>query len=184
MAKSFRAYESVITMTGRPEGLSIVAPDVIGDQVQTLALWELHAKRVRSWIDGGARVIVPLQCGQLSAGELLEKAKRIFGTDKLCAGIPSNLSAMPPADCATLHHHDFHILGRVVMTEELRQKMAALQANNPLANFTADANWLRSRIRKLSLPEARIPNTSGMPHDSRRTRAVKRLLISEAYQVG
>ena len=54
--KVFRAYESVINMTDRPEGLSIVAPDVIGDQVQTLALWEVHAKRVLSWVEAGARV--------------------------------------------------------------------------------------------------------------------------------
>ncbi|WP_257605300.1 hypothetical protein [Pseudomonas sp. UMAB-40] len=183
--KVFRAYESVITMTDRPEGLSIVAPDVIGDQVKTLALWEEHAKRVFSWIDAGARVIVPLQCGQLTAGEMLAEAKRIFGTGKLCAGIPSNLAAMPAEDCATLRHDDFHILGRVVMTEELQQKLAALRENNSEANFTADANWLRSRTHKISRAvEPRLPNPIGFPQDSPRTLAVKKILISEAYQYG
>ncbi|MEB0222062.1 hypothetical protein [Pseudomonas sp. AB12(2023)] len=67
-AKVCRVYESVLNMTDRPGGLSIVAPDVIGDQRGTLALWDLYAKRVIQWISAGARVIVPLQRGSLTAG--------------------------------------------------------------------------------------------------------------------
>lgn len=61
-------------------------------------------------------------------------------------GIPSNKAAMSIAKCATLHHHAFHILGRVQQNEEQVQRMAALTANNPGATLTADANWLRSRM--------------------------------------
>lgn len=184
-AKVFRVYESVIQMTDRPDGLSIVAPDVIGDQVQTIALWMAHATKVRAWVEAGARVIVPLQSGELSAGRLLEKAKAIFGTERLCAGIPSNLKAMTAEDCVTLYHSDFHILGRVIVTDELAQKLSALRQNNPDATYTADANWLRARTRKISCAvEPRLANPHGIPQDSPRTRAVKKVLAAEAYHYG
>jgi hypothetical protein len=181
--KVFSAYETVMRQTDRPSGLSIVAPDVIGCQAKTLALWDVHAKRVRSWIDHGARVIVPLQRGKLSAGAMLDHAQRIFGTDRFCAGIPSNLEAMSSEDCSTLHHHDFHVLGRVVLTAELRAKLDALMANNPDANYTSDANWMRSRMRKIS---AAMKGLRGQehrnPHDTPRMWAVMEVLRNDPYQ--
>lgn len=180
--KVFRVYESVLNMTDRPAGLSIVAPDVIGDQTATLALWEAHAKRVRTWIDDGARVIVPLQRGELSAGLMLAHAKRIFMTDRFCAGIPSNLEAMSAEDCSTLHHHDFHVLGRVIMTVELAVKLRGLLANNPDATYTADANWMRSRIRQISsAAQSSRHEPSRNLFESSRTRAVRSVLRCDAY---
>lgn len=180
--KVFSTYESVLNMTDRPSGLSIVAPDVIGDQAATLTLWSEHAERVRSWISAGARVIIPLQRGALSAGVMLAHAKRIFQTDRFCAGIPSNLEAMSAEDCATLHHHDFHVLGRVIMTAELELKLRALKANNPGATYTADANWLRSRIRQISSAAERLRYEPSIDlFESLRTRAVRSVLREEAY---
>jgi len=179
----FQVYESILMMTSKPEGLSIVAPDVIGDQAATLELWTEHAARVGNWIAAGARVIVPLQCGALTAGQLLDAAKEIFGTERFCAGIPSNLAAMDAEDAATLHHSDFHILGRVVITEDLRAKLDALLANNPDATYTSDANWLRSRLREISRAKTMAaPNPQGRPLDSSRTRAVRAVLRVDAYK--
>ncbi|MNN12058.1 hypothetical protein D3C81_1250370 [compost metagenome] len=169
-------------MTDKPQNLSIVAPDVIGDQRGTLALWEVHAERVRAWIDAGARVIIPLQCGELSAGSMLDRAKQIFRTDRFCAGLPSNLKAMPAADASTLLHSDFHILGRVAMTEDLKVKLNVLLANNPAAYYTADANWLRSRLRQISsAAQVFRQERSGTSWDSSRTRAVRSVLQRDAY---
>jgi len=184
-AKVFRVYESVLGMTDRPRGLSIVAPDVIGDQLATLALWRVHADRVRAWITGGARVIVPLQRGAFTAGMMLNHAKDIFRTDRFCAGIPSNLEAMSVSDCSTLHHHDFHVLGRVILTNELTAKLEALVENNPDAIYTADANWMRSRIRQISSAAKALkhhPDHSPGLRDSSRTRAVQAVLQCDSYQ--
>lgn len=181
--KVFRAYESVLHMTDKPEGLSIVAPDVIGDQGATIELWETHAERVRGWIAARARVIVPLQRGSLSAGEMLKNAIRILGTDRFCVGVPSNLEAMTCADALTLRHHDFHILGRVVLTPELTSKLNALLTNNPGAVYTADANWLRARIREISSAAQALRQDPSTPSwDSFRTRAVRSILRNDAYQ--
>lgn len=178
----FTKYESVILMTTNPQGLSIVAPDVIGDQIATLKLWTEHANRVKRWIDQGVRVIVPLQRGNLCAAEMLELAKQTFGTDRFCAGIPSNLEAMSAEDCSTLFHSDFHVLGRVILTEELERKLGALKANNPEANYTADANWLRARTKKISVEANSLsPDRSMGLGDTKRTRAVRNILRQEAY---
>lgn len=181
--KVFGVYESVLTMTDKPGGLSIVAPDVIGNQLATLALWEAHAARVSTWISGGARVIVPLQRGELSADVMLAHAKRIFQTDRFCAGVPSNLEAMSAEDCATLHHHDFHVLGRVILTSDLAVKLRALLANNPAATYTADANWMRSRIAQISTAAQHLRyEPSHSPFESSRTRAVRSVLRCDAYR--
>lgn len=165
-------------------GLSIVCPDVIGDQDATVALWRAHAGDVERWVERGARVIVPLQVGTLSAGELLDEAKRIFGTPRLCAGIPSNLEAMGPEDCATLRHDDFHLLGRVVVTPELGEKLKAILANNPNATLTSDANWMRSRLKKISqaLSDTKRPEFGpGKVSETRRSQALAYVLVKEAY---
>lgn len=181
--KVFLVYETVLGATEKRGNLSIVAPDVVGDQLGTVALWEAHAERVIKWINTGCRVIVPLQCGDMPAAVMLAHAKRIFQTDRFCAGIPSNLAAMTAEDCATLRHHDFHVLGRVVITADLAVKLHALLVNNSGATYTADANWLRSRLQKIGVEHKRLRyEPSRNMFESSRTRAVRAVLRSEAYR--
>ncbi|MGF7243891.1 hypothetical protein ABIC11_004347 [Pseudomonas oryzihabitans] len=177
----FTIYRALCNTTMRPKNLSIVAPDVVGDQQATLLLWHRYARDIRSWVDVGARVIIPLQAGSLSAGELLQEAIGLLGTKACCAGIPSNLAAMTAADCRTLKHNDFHILGRVVMTDELRDKVQALLTRNAGATISSDANWLRSRTRQIA---GTVEMLRGTPNllQTRRTRAVKALLKHDAFE--
>ncbi|KUM43361.1 hypothetical protein [Pseudomonas sp. EpS/L25] len=130
--------------------------------------------------DAGARVIIPLRAGSLSAGELLQEEIGFLGTKAFCAGIPSNLAAMTTADCRTLKHDDFHILGRVVMTDELQEKVQNLVAGKAGATISSDANWLRSRSRKIAGAEEMLSGTPDLLQ-TRRTRAVKALLKLDAF---
>jgi hypothetical protein len=178
----FSAYESILGMTEAPENLTIVAPDVVGDQQATLRLWEEHAVRICTWIARGARVVMPLQKGSLSIEQLLDRTKGILGTSGFCCGIPSNLKALSPQDCAGITHHDFHILGRVVLTPDVQAKVSVLLANNQNASFTADANWLRSRIREISAAASTLSRrTSIRDPDTARTKAVKAMLCRSSY---
>lgn len=129
-----------------PAHLFVVAPDKVGDQLATLDRLAQYAGRVRALIDLGCQVIVPLQRGVLSATEMLARAAAVLGTDRFVAGIPSNKEALSMAECRTLNHHAFHVLGRVQMNQDQIDRLAALTAQNPTAIITADANWLRSRI--------------------------------------
>ncbi|WP_434716344.1 hypothetical protein [Paraburkholderia sp. A3RO-2L] len=80
---------------------------------------------------------------------MLERAKSILGTGQFVAGIPSNAEAMSVAECATLKHHSFHVLGRVQMNEDQVARIEALRTLQPQAEITADANWMRSRIDQI-----------------------------------
>lgn len=75
-SKVIRAYETIATNTIQPANLSVVAPDVVGDQVETRRLWVLYADSIRKWVGMGVRVIIPLQVGEMSGGELLKKLAR------------------------------------------------------------------------------------------------------------
>lgn len=177
----FQVYEFVINGTDGSPNVSIVAPDVVADQGATLALWQEHRDLIRSWLDRGVRVIVPLQTGPMPADQLLQEAVELLGTDQFCAGIPSNEAAMSPAECSLLRHHDFHILGRVKLNDEVAAKVSALKANSPNANLTADANWLRSRTRKAGQLRDAMPIQI---FESRRTQAITHLLREEGYALG
>ncbi|HEJ4407899.1 TPA: hypothetical protein SL557_000178 [Pseudomonas aeruginosa] len=177
----FQVYDLVISTTDGSPNVSIVAPDVVADQQATFALWKEHRDLIRFWIDSGVRVIVPLQTGPMPADQLLQAAIELLGTDRFCAGIPSNEAAMSPAECSLLRHHDFHILGRVKLNDEIAAKVAALKANSPEANLTADANWLRSRTRKAGRLREAMPIQM---FESRRTQAVTHLLREEGYALG
>lgn len=180
--KVFQTYETLINQTAQSGNLSIVAPDVVGDQVSTLELWAEHAQRVKRWVKAGARVIVPLQVGRLSAGDLLQEAFKLFGTRNVCAGVPSNLASMSANDAATIRHGDFHILGRVVLTPYLAEKVSAILQSNPDAQLTADANWLRARTTRISTLARALPR-SNLPFDCRRSRAIKELLVADGYHL-
>ena len=144
-----RVYESLADRYGCEEyagNLYVVAPDKVGDQLATLDRLAKYADRVRALIEAGCKVIVPIQRGVIPAAEMLARAAAVLGTDRFVAGIPSNKEAMSHAECATLKHHAYHILGRVQMNQDQIERLQALTERNPDAEITADANWLRSRL--------------------------------------
>jgi hypothetical protein len=179
----FHAYECLIDLSDNPQRLSIVAPDVVGDQGATIELWNKHSSRMRRWVAAGVRLIMPLQTGSLPASAVLEIAISVLGTKDFAAGIPSNLVAMPALECGNIFHHDFHILGRVALSEAIRNKVSRILHTNPQAKLTADANWLRSRIAKLSTVETSKPSKIN-EFSSRRSQAISSLLGLEKYQRG
>lgn len=130
--------------------LSVVAPDKVGDQLATLERLRLYANRLRAMMDAGCIVIVPIQRGVMPAAVMLDQVAAILGSRRFVAGIPSNKEALSIAECATLKHRRFHILGRVQMNSEQAARLQALATLNPAAAMTADANWLRGRISEVS----------------------------------
>lgn len=141
-------YESIVDCES-PEVLRrlyVVAPDKVGDQLESLARLESYSPRVRALIDSGCQVIVPLQRGSIPVAEMLKLSAEILGTKDFVVGVPSNKEALSVGDCSTLRHARFHILGRVQMDKDQDERLKALIAANPGARISADANWLRSRL--------------------------------------
>lgn len=144
-----RVYESIADpfLAGfNPSQLYLVAPDKVGDQLATLERLAKYASRVHALIRMGCKVIVPLQRGVIPAAEMLARAIKILGTNQFVAGIPSNKEALSIAECSSLNHHAYHILGRVQMNRDQLDRLSALAGDNSDVEITADANWLRSRL--------------------------------------
>jgi len=175
-----RRYDDIALMTRCPANLYVVAPDCVGNQAETLRLLATWSARIKALINQGVNVIVPIQCGALPGQQMIERVASILETRQFIAGIPSARAAMSIAECQTLSHRAFHILGRVQMNEEQRDRVKALRFRNPGATVNADANWLRSRLKKvIRLTEAeRQRCLSDMPltFDHPRTNAVAQAL--------
>lgn len=144
----------------------LVAPDVVGDQAATLELLKRWKNDISFLIESGCKVIVPLQVGELAPPQMLREVSNILGTSSFVAGIPSNLAAMPVELCSTLTHHAFHILGRVADGSDQIARINALRSSSPAAFISADANWLRSRIKSVCTTTDRV-RQDRMKHNAR-----------------
>ena len=178
-----RVYEGVAEMTECPENLHVVAPDQVGAQAATLNLLVEYRDRLVALIGMGCKVIVPLQCGDLPAADMLARVTAILGGRRFVAGIPSNKAAMSIEECATLDHHAFHILGRVQLDAQQEQRIDALRTINPGASITGDANWLRSRLGVVLQGTQQVrdnPELRGCSFDHPRAIAVTRAIESDS----
>lgn len=178
-------YDSLALMTETPGNLYVVAPDKVGDQDETLRLLAAWSNRVRSLIEQGCKVIVPIQNGGLSGQILIDQVAGILQTRQFIVGIPSNRAAMPIDECRKLRHSAFHILGRVQADAEQRARIQSLNYGNPAAVVTADANWLRSQLGTISdLTEVersdRRQGKAGFTLDHPRTAAVTKALLADS----
>lgn len=148
-------YETVADLADfrgvTPDKLYVVAPDKVGDQVETLRRLTRYRDRIVNLIALGVKVIVPVQRGVMRGKDMLEAVAGLLGTRNFVAGIPSNLDALPLEEIAELRHPQFHILGRVQADADQLARLTALGLQNGDAVLTADANWLRGKISAISL---------------------------------
>lgn len=133
------------------EKLFVVAPDKVGDQLASIERLTEWKTQMRHLIDMGVSVIVPVQTGELPPQEVVDKISAILGTNRFIVGIPSNQDALSIAECESIRHHTFHILGRVQIDETQTLRTKALLATNPDASISYDACWLQSRLKKIGI---------------------------------
>lgn len=76
----------------------VVAPDRVGDQPETLRRLALHAEAVRACRALGARIVVPIQRGKMTAAAFDGACCEALGFSDFTRGIPGNKAAMPPAE--------------------------------------------------------------------------------------
>ncbi len=185
-----RRYSMMADLTQTTRNLYLVAPDEVGNQFGTGRLLTEWQTQLRSLIERGCRVIIPLQAGSLSAPSMHAEVRRILGTDQFIIGIPSNRAALSISECAALKHPAFHILGRVQNNDDQFARIAALRTNNPQAFISADANWIRSRLDKLcqlagnirsnNMAQRTTPNASPTERHHRTT-AITTLIASDHW---
>jgi hypothetical protein len=125
--------------------LAIVMPDVVGDQQATLKLQVGMAKRIRSFISAGARVLVAIQKGGQDPSEIYAQLVALLGDNaRFVVALPCNAAAFSTEEILAFAHAArppaLHLLGR---TSGVNAIAAAIPSSIELS---ADANRLRAKL--------------------------------------
>lgn len=133
----------------------IVAPDRVGDQQETLRRLALCADVVRACATLGARVIVPIQRGGMSAALFDDACSCLLGID-FVRGIPGNKAAMPSHELETFlrvrRPRAVHLLGIGPRGDRFRPLVALLQRLVPGAAVSCDSNGLAALVGSTNGP--------------------------------
>lgn len=138
-------YEALARRTCRPEGLFVVAPDVIGDQVATLDLLREQRPACRRLVGLGARLLVPLQRGPLGGLELYLAAQEALGGLDFVPALPFNARAYSADEAVAfleeVRPRRVHLLGGG------QRKLAEVAERAPAGvTVQGDANRLRAWV--------------------------------------
>lgn len=138
----FPLYEELLAATTRPQGLLLVAPDIVGAQAESLALQTAHAERLRRWCETGASVIFPIQEGHANPVAAYTAIAKLLGNLPFVVGIPSNAKAWSADDLVrfvkAVRPSRIHLLG-LSATVKARQWALKVQCASPETQVTCDA---------------------------------------------
>lgn len=148
-----RRYDKIVGMTKIPANLHLVFPDVVGDQVQTLALQEQYSPRFRSLIADGVTPLIPVQKGALSPYDAWTRSLDIYRItpERAIAAVPSNQEAFSETDLKNLISSTerpptrVHLLGLAANEKRLEQMVGMIPGR---VIITTDANRLRAKVGK------------------------------------
>ena len=177
------AYDFVASVA--PAQVSVVAPDVIGNQEESAKMLAKNIGRVKRLIDKGVRVIVPVQAGEMTIKGYLDAA----GLDAadVAIGIPSNAEAYNRrkivAELEEAGANDVHFLGLGAANRDAQDMVAAARRAG-VSKITMDSNRIRSKAGRqiikdrqaesdltedwtqemmADLPEAQEPGAENLP---------------------
>lgn len=130
----------------------LVAPDCVAHQDETLERLHTYKVRIRSWLDWGANVIVPVQRGTLSPVDFAHRvcADLGVGVDDVLWGLPMKKSATSPeavvAFCKRLQPARIHLLGKGPTAEGWAELLTAIHAASPRTQVFSDSVQVRRLV--------------------------------------
>lgn len=130
--------------------VTVVAPDRIGDQTETLVRMATYAERVYELTCLGARVLVPIQKGEVCLSEFYEQARYFLGFEDDARYVP----AIPMKKGATsvlelegfvrdVRPRELHLLGIGPMNRNIGKILKACQY---VPELTMDSNVLTAKV--------------------------------------
>lgn len=136
-----------------PRRLYLVAPDCVGDQVETLARLERYTSQVQELVELGANVIIPVQKGALPMLEFWWKALNLLGLRErdAIAGIPMKKDATKVDElgdfaCGLGLWARVHLLGLGPGSKRYRPALGAIWSGCEWAQVTSDSVTLRAMV--------------------------------------
>lgn len=115
----------------------LVAPDMVGNQEETLKRLERYRETVCHWRDLGANVIVVLQKGKLSQLEFDAKCSEVLGFNDYVRGVPSKKAAATVEEIGELvaglpEGTRVHLLGLSPFGKRWDEVLEAIPEGRPL----------------------------------------------------
>lgn len=141
-----RTWERVLAVYDRlaRPGVRVVAPDKVGDQIETLARLRRHRWRLLWMRASGAELIVPLQRGAMDLLQLYDQAVALLGDDDFVVGLPGNKAALDEDDLLPLlrarRPRALHVLGMGPANQRAPGFTSFLAQHAPGATISMDSN--------------------------------------------
>ncbi len=155
-ARVLDLYEELAEALG-PQ-LHAVAPDRVGDQRVTLQRMLDHRDRIQGIAQLGARIIVPLQAGELDLARFEVAASEALGLPKgtYIPGIPSKKSATSTEDfvawLSASKPDSVHLLGLGPRSSRAPELIEAARAANPLIRIYMDSVLVTAHVGRTGGP--------------------------------
>lgn len=141
-------YARVVSFYG--SRATVVAPDRIADQAGTLERLREHAAQVGELLDAGARVLVPLQGGELGLEGFADAVTRTLGRADWTPAFPFNRAPTPLPELlayvARRRPRSLHLLGMGAARAEAPDVVDAIRAIAPATEITLDSTKLRAKV--------------------------------------
>jgi hypothetical protein len=142
-----RVFGVYRALAGLEAGAWLVAPDMVGNQVVTLERLERYASELRQLHRAGARIIVPIQKGELSMAAFADRAAELLALPFVC-GVPMKKDATSIGELraflAEWRPAAVHLLG--LGPESPRYGAAAAAVERAGALLTCDSVRLKALV--------------------------------------
>lgn len=131
--------------------LSLILPDVVGDQVGSIALAAAHGLKLARLAAQGHEMLVPMQRGAIPLHRYFQLYVAALGFKPGGFAIPSNAAAMPVAELAGLRvirgaPRRVHFLGISRRSAALAERLELLHSFWPYVTVSGDACEHRAQV--------------------------------------
>lgn len=133
----------------------IVAPDAVGDQHETIVRLDRYSHTVKVIADLGARVLVPMQSGDLDYAEFSRAVDLALGFTSWVPSVPCKKAAASPADVAELvaarKFDHVHLLGLGPKNRQIAAYLAPFTADDA-PSVSLDSCWITGNVGRTNGP--------------------------------
>jgi hypothetical protein len=140
-------YEALASASTRPEALFVVAPDKVGDPVETLRLLRLYAARLAALSLTGISILAPVQLGGPDMAATWSEVRTVLAGVKIIPAMPMRAAAARIDQVLTFLQQSGETTVHLLGTSK-QQNFDALGLFCPGVVFTADANRIRAYVGK------------------------------------
>ena len=147
------AWTELLSLYGRladslGDQLWLVAPDQVGSQTVSLERLERYADQVRALRATGARILVPIQKGELTQAAFAAEVDRVLGFSDWIPAMPCKKAATTAEELAAFVAErkpaHVHLLGLGIRSRSLAAYLPAFEGN--ATSVSLDACWITANV--------------------------------------